>query len=92
LGKKVTGGSYTRVRLDRDFGSSEWSSQFPLANMCHVNAATSDHRALLLKLDDAMTRTDGQKMCLDMRLLGRKARLAARLPAYGGQADINRIC
>jgi hypothetical protein len=29
---------------------------------------------------------------VNLNILGRKARLAARLPAYGGQADINRIC
>jgi hypothetical protein len=50
--KKVTGGSYTRVRLDRALGSAEWSAQFLLACITHVNVATSDHRALLLQFDD----------------------------------------
>lgn len=50
--KKVTGGSYTRVRLDHALGSAVWSAQFPLANVTHINASTSDHRELLLKLSD----------------------------------------
>jgi hypothetical protein len=32
--KKVTGGSYTRVILDRALGFAEWSAQFPRANVC----------------------------------------------------------
>jgi hypothetical protein len=40
---KLTGGSYTRVRLDRKLGSTEWGAQFPLVNVSHVNAATLDH-------------------------------------------------
>ncbi|KAK8451750.1 hypothetical protein SEVIR_6G260350v4 [Setaria viridis] len=35
--KKVVGGTYTQVRLDRALGSAEWSAQFPFANVCHIN-------------------------------------------------------
>ena len=41
--KKVAGGSFTRVRLDRAFGSTKWCAQFPLAAVEHLTAATSDH-------------------------------------------------
>jgi hypothetical protein len=34
--KKVTGGTYTRVRLDRALGSAEWSAQFPLAFVTQI--------------------------------------------------------
>jgi hypothetical protein len=46
--KKVTGGTYTRVRLDRALGSVEWGAQFPLASITHEDIATSDHCALVL--------------------------------------------
>ena len=47
---KVTGGTYTRVRLDRALGSAEWCAQFPLAAVEHLTAATSDHSPILLHL------------------------------------------
>ncbi|KAM0859925.1 hypothetical protein ACQ4PT_046881 [Festuca glaucescens] len=50
--KKVVGGTYTLVRLDRALGSAEWCAQFPLANVSHIDTATSDHRGLLLNLTD----------------------------------------
>ncbi|XP_073357721.1 uncharacterized protein [Aegilops tauschii subsp. strangulata] len=48
--KRVSGGTYTRVRLDRALGSSEWCAQFPLALVEHLTSATSDHSPLLVKL------------------------------------------
>ena len=47
--KRVRGGSYTRVRLDRALASSEWSLRFPLANLSHLSAVTSDHKPILLE-------------------------------------------
>lgn len=49
--KKVTGGTYTRVRLDRALGSAEWSAQFPLASLSHLTAAFLDHSPILLDLN-----------------------------------------
>jgi hypothetical protein len=40
-------------------GSAEWSAQFPLAFVSHLEAANSDHSALLLQLTDENTRRGG---------------------------------
>jgi hypothetical protein len=45
--KKVAGGSYTRVRLDRTLGSAEWCVLF----LTHLEAATSDHCPIQLELN-----------------------------------------
>lgn len=50
--KRVTGGTYTRVRLDRCVASPEWSLAFPSAKLEHKNTASSDHAATLLTLAD----------------------------------------
>jgi hypothetical protein len=55
--KKVTRGTYTRVRLDRALGSAEWSAQFPLAFVTHIDTVTSDHAALLVQLSDTVRRS-----------------------------------
>jgi hypothetical protein len=50
--KKVTGGTYCRVRLDRALASPCWCARYPLAEVCHLSAsATSDHIPILLKLE-----------------------------------------
>lgn len=59
--KKVAGGSFTRVRLDRALGSVEWCELFPLAAVQHLTAATSDHSPIMLKLDSSET-TSAPKM------------------------------
>ena len=41
--KKVHGGHYCRVRLDRALASPEWSAMFPYATLRHLQAAKSDH-------------------------------------------------
>lgn len=46
--KKVSGGSFCRVRLDRALVSAEWNSRFPLALLTHHAAAASDHGPILL--------------------------------------------
>lgn len=48
--KKVAGGSYTRVRLDRALASADWCAQFPNAVVEHLSAATSDHSPILVQL------------------------------------------
>jgi hypothetical protein len=50
--KKVAGGSFCRVRLDRGLATPTWSERFPEAEVHHLPAyATSDHLPILLKLD-----------------------------------------
>ena len=46
--KKVTGGHYCRIRLDRALVSPSWSSRFPFATLRHLTAACSDHNPILL--------------------------------------------
>jgi hypothetical protein len=46
--KKVAGGSYCRVRLDRALATADWCTRFPLATVQNMTAATSDHGPILL--------------------------------------------
>jgi hypothetical protein len=46
--KKVTNGSYCRVRLDRALATTEWSERYPLAVVRHLIAAASDHVPIIL--------------------------------------------
>ncbi|XP_071678252.1 uncharacterized protein [Lolium perenne] len=59
--KKVAGGSYCQVRLDRALASPEWCDRFPHAMVRHLTAATSDHCPILLTWDDTgrLTRKKG---------------------------------
>ena len=47
--KKVAGGTYCRVRLDRVLSSMEWTSRFLLAKVRNISAAASDHGPILLR-------------------------------------------
>ena len=49
--KKVAGGTFTRVRLDRCVANPEWAFSYPSANLEHKATASSDHVALHLRLD-----------------------------------------
>ena len=49
--KKVRGGSYTRVRLDRALANAEWRARFPLADLTHLTSASSDHSPILMRLN-----------------------------------------
>lgn len=46
--KKVQGGQYCRVRLDRALASPDWSSMFPYASLRHLQAAKLDHSPIVL--------------------------------------------
>ena len=48
--KKVAGGTFTRVRLDRCVATPEWMLAFPAATLEHKLAASSDHIPILLHL------------------------------------------
>ena len=54
--KKVTRGTFTRVRLDRALVSAEWHARFPLADLAHLVATTSYHSPIL-----ARTNTDQRR-------------------------------
>jgi hypothetical protein len=47
--KKVVGGTYCRVRLNRALASANWSARFPLATLQHLTAAALDHSPILLR-------------------------------------------
>ncbi|XP_073353614.1 uncharacterized protein [Aegilops tauschii subsp. strangulata] len=49
--KRVSGGSFTRVRLDRALGSTDWCSLFPFASLTHYTSASSDHGPIHLELN-----------------------------------------
>ena len=49
--KKVTGGTYTRVRLDRALANADWMSRFLMEEVTHLTAATSDHGPILLRTE-----------------------------------------
>jgi endonuclease/exonuclease/phosphatase family metal-dependent hydrolase len=46
--KKVAGGSYCRVRLDRALATGEWCTWFPSATVRHHSAGASDHSPIVL--------------------------------------------
>lgn len=47
--KKVAGGVYCRVRLDRGLATADWSSRFPDATVKNMSAVASDHGPILLE-------------------------------------------
>jgi hypothetical protein len=47
--KKVAGGTYCRVRLDRALATTSWTDRFPLAALQHLTAAACDHSPILLR-------------------------------------------
>jgi len=47
--KKVAGGSYCRVRLDRALATADWCTRFPMARVTHLTAAASDHDPIMLR-------------------------------------------
>ena len=46
--KKVTGGSFCRVRLDRALATVDWTMRYPLAKVRHLTAVASDHVPITL--------------------------------------------
>jgi hypothetical protein len=47
--KRVAGGGFCKVRLDRALATSQWSDIFPLATLSHLNGASSDHCPIMLR-------------------------------------------
>lgn len=50
--KKVVGGTYTRVRLDRGLVTPDWNLLFPNSCVIHHTSACSDHSMIQLVLDE----------------------------------------
>lgn len=50
--KKVAGGTYTWVWLDRCVANPAWSLAYPYAVVEHKTAASSDHVPILLRMMD----------------------------------------
>lgn len=46
------GGGLIWERLDRSVANYEWLAKFPTGRVKHLNCFTSDHRLILLSLDD----------------------------------------
>jgi hypothetical protein len=46
--KRVAGGSFFRVRLDRALATTDWCSRFPLASVQNLTAVSFDHGPILL--------------------------------------------
>lgn len=46
--KRVSGGEFCRVRLDRALATPSWSSRFPFASVEHLTATKSDHSPIVL--------------------------------------------
>jgi len=54
--KKVAGGSFCRVHLDRALASPDWCGRFPLSTVRHLSAEASDHRPILLHWNQELER------------------------------------
>ena len=55
--KKVDGGSFCRVRLDRALATADWSTRYPLGEVRHLlEVACSDHIPILLELEPSRDR------------------------------------
>ena len=76
--KKVVGGSYCRVRLDRALSTPEWNSRFPFATVHNMIATSSDHGPILLQCNkEGATRRKGRK-CSGTRSCGNHMRIFSR--------------
>jgi hypothetical protein len=47
--KKVVGGSFCRVRLDRAMATASWSTRYPMATVTNLTGITLDHGPILLR-------------------------------------------
>jgi hypothetical protein len=66
--KKVTGGSYCRVRLDRALATADWSERYPLAVVRHLTVAASDHAMIRSSfLGDRTSRVAAKRRVLNTR-------------------------
>jgi hypothetical protein len=59
--KRVVGGSFCRVQLDRALATADWSSRFPFARVQNLTSAVSDHGSILLTWDQGAGCRRGQR-------------------------------
>ena len=61
--KRIRGGQFCRVRIDRALDTPSWSNMFPFASVEHLNAAKSDRNPILrmTKLEEGSIRLGMQK-------------------------------
>ena len=59
--KKVAGGSYCRVRLDRALATADWCTRFPMARVTHLTAAASDRDPIMLRWQQVSGRKGRKK-------------------------------
>ena len=59
--KKVTGGTFTRVRLDRGVANPSWSIAYPGAVLEHKTAATSDHVPVYVRYSEVHACSNGPR-------------------------------
>jgi hypothetical protein len=74
--KKVAGGHFVRVWLDRALTLANWCAHFPLATVRHLMVMKSDHCPILLsfELEERGQAVRGLGKLLDMSLCGRQLR------------------
>ena len=75
--RKVTGGTFTRVRLDRGVANPAWSITFPHAQLEHKTAATSDHVPIYVRYMQGQL-ADGPHGHLSTRWHGRGIRASSQ--------------
>jgi hypothetical protein len=67
--KKVAGGSFCRVRLDRALATADWCDRFPNGTVENLVAASSDHGPILLRWnqqEDQRVRRKGGRFRYEM--------------------------
>lgn len=74
--KKVSGGEFCRVQLDRALATVDWRVRFPSARVVHLTAVSSDHGPILLKWSEQREwrRGRGRKNPFGMSSCGRSTR------------------
>ena len=59
--KKVAGGSYCPVRLDRALATADWCTRFLMPRVTHLTAAASDHYPIMLRWQQVSGRKGRKK-------------------------------
>ena len=65
--KRVAGGTFTWVRLDRAVADPVWCAMFAACEVSNVAAASSDHGPVLLKLDVSGAYTSPKVFCYEQK-------------------------
>jgi endonuclease/exonuclease/phosphatase family metal-dependent hydrolase len=95
--RKVAGGTFTRVRLDRCLANPEWLVALPASTLHHKTAASSDHIPILLMLRDLHACRAGPRAGrvpgrLNTRPCGRETNLSSQQWRAGGACKTRVQC